>query len=269
MDFSEKIRNLRIQNNMTQEEFAEKVMVSRTAVSKWETGSGYPSLESLMIISEGFNVSIDGLLSKEDVQRKTQLEKSRRNQATIYSVIISILIIFVIRAVTLYGTSEKDIAKTLYFHLKNLNYQMIETSEMIDFAYNEGAVDYEMFEAVCKNLYMHCWETSKAIDEIADFRKDQYKNYEVFYIGDWASEIWFKVRSGAERLSDDEIKEIYSSIKLICDGWSELDWKGIGGYEEYDFKNDPGNMAEHIAAVTELADEEYYKLIHGYERKDD
>ena len=46
MELHEKIRTLRVQNHMTQEELAERVFVTRTAVSKWETGKGYPGIDS-------------------------------------------------------------------------------------------------------------------------------------------------------------------------------------------------------------------------------
>lgn len=52
---------------MTQEQFAEKLYVSRTAVSKWESGKGYPSIDSLKYISKLFNISIDELLSSEEI----------------------------------------------------------------------------------------------------------------------------------------------------------------------------------------------------------
>lgn len=51
MELSEKIQKLRKEHNMTQEQFAEKLFVSRTAVSKWETGRGMPSMESLQMIA--------------------------------------------------------------------------------------------------------------------------------------------------------------------------------------------------------------------------
>ena len=63
MEFNEKLQQLRKQNNMTQEQLAEKLYVSRAAVSKWESGKGYPNIESLKAISKLFSVSIDDLLS--------------------------------------------------------------------------------------------------------------------------------------------------------------------------------------------------------------
>ena len=67
MEFSKKIQELRNKNKLTQEQFAEKLYVSRTAVSKWESGKGYPSIDSLKDISKIFNVSIDELLSNEEI----------------------------------------------------------------------------------------------------------------------------------------------------------------------------------------------------------
>lgn len=65
MEFNEKLQELRKNKGLTQEELAEKLYVSRTAVSKWESGRGYPNIESLKEISKFFSVSIDELLSGE------------------------------------------------------------------------------------------------------------------------------------------------------------------------------------------------------------
>ena len=67
MEFNEKLQQLRKQNNMTQEQLAIKLYVSRTAVSKWESGKGWPNIESLKCISRVFSVSIDELLSSDEL----------------------------------------------------------------------------------------------------------------------------------------------------------------------------------------------------------
>ena len=67
MELSEKIQKLRKEHNMTQEQFAEKLFVSRTAVSKWETGRGMPSMESLQMIAKIFHITLDELLSTEEI----------------------------------------------------------------------------------------------------------------------------------------------------------------------------------------------------------
>lgn len=65
MEFSEKLQELRKSRGLTQEELAKALYVSRTAISKWESGRGYPSIDSLKEISKFFSVSIDDLLSGE------------------------------------------------------------------------------------------------------------------------------------------------------------------------------------------------------------
>lgn len=67
MEFNEKLQELRKQKGITQEELANALFVSRTAVSKWESGRGYPSIESLKQISKFFSVTVDELLSGEEV----------------------------------------------------------------------------------------------------------------------------------------------------------------------------------------------------------
>ena len=67
MEFHQKIQELRKQKGLTQEELAEALFVSRTAVSKWESGRGYPNIESLKEIAKFFGVSIDSLLSGDEL----------------------------------------------------------------------------------------------------------------------------------------------------------------------------------------------------------
>lgn len=67
MELHNKIQELRKKQNLTQEELAEKLYVSRTAISKWESGRGYPSIDSLKAISDYFDVSVDDLLSSDEL----------------------------------------------------------------------------------------------------------------------------------------------------------------------------------------------------------
>ena len=59
MEISEKVLQLRKANNLTQEELAEKLNVSRQSVSKWESGQTIPELEKLIDIRVGFTVTKD------------------------------------------------------------------------------------------------------------------------------------------------------------------------------------------------------------------
>lgn len=82
MEFNRKLQELRKQKGITQEELAEALFVSRTAISKWESGRGYPSIESLKAISRYYSVSIDELLSDDEIltiAEETARQKVRRH----------------------------------------------------------------------------------------------------------------------------------------------------------------------------------------------
>lgn len=65
MEFNVKLVQLRDKSNLTQEELAEKLGVSRAAIAKWESGGGIPNIQNIIAISELFDVSIDYLLKSK------------------------------------------------------------------------------------------------------------------------------------------------------------------------------------------------------------
>ena len=67
MELNKKLQELRKRKDLTQEELAEFLYVSRTAVSKWESGRGYPSMDSMKRLADFFGVTIDELLSDEEL----------------------------------------------------------------------------------------------------------------------------------------------------------------------------------------------------------
>ena len=75
MTFGQKLKKLRSDNGLTQEQLAEKIFVTRTAISKWETDNGYPSIDSLKQLSNLFNISIDELISDDDIKNKKLLDE--------------------------------------------------------------------------------------------------------------------------------------------------------------------------------------------------
>ncbi|MDQ0362051.1 helix-turn-helix domain-containing protein [Breznakia pachnodae] len=73
MDFGEKLKQIRKKRNLSQEQLADEMGVSRQAITKWETGRGMPDIENIKIISELFKMSLDELIyeeSKEDIQKE-------------------------------------------------------------------------------------------------------------------------------------------------------------------------------------------------------
>ncbi len=67
MEFNEKLQELRKARSLTQEDLAEALYVSRTAISKWESGRGYPNIDSLKEISRFFSVTIDELIYPDEM----------------------------------------------------------------------------------------------------------------------------------------------------------------------------------------------------------
>ena len=67
MTFGEKLKKLRNESGLTQDELAERLYVTRTAISKWETNKGYPNIESLKAIASFFSITVDDLLSSDEI----------------------------------------------------------------------------------------------------------------------------------------------------------------------------------------------------------
>ena len=79
MSFGENLKNVRKQRGITQEELSEILGVSRQAISKWESDSGYPETEKLIVISKTLNISIDYLLNDASVME----EKERTEEKSV------------------------------------------------------------------------------------------------------------------------------------------------------------------------------------------
>ncbi len=98
MEFNEKLQELRKQKGITQEELAEALFVSRTAVSKWESGRGYPNIDSLKALAKFFSVTVDELLSGDEllvVAEEDNKQKENRFRSLVFSLIdISALLLF-------------------------------------------------------------------------------------------------------------------------------------------------------------------------------
>ena len=121
MEFNEKLQELRKKKGLTQEELAEALYVSRAAVSKWESGRGYPNIDSLKAVANYFSVSIDELLSPEealDIAEEDSRQRERRIRDLVFGLldICALMLLFlplfaqrgegVIREVSLLSLSE-------------------------------------------------------------------------------------------------------------------------------------------------------------------
>ena len=90
MEFNKKLQDLRKNKNLTQEELAKALFVSRTAVSKWESGNGFPNIDSLRQISLFFGVSLDCLLSPSEALNIAQ-EDGKRKESRFCDLVFGLL----------------------------------------------------------------------------------------------------------------------------------------------------------------------------------
>ena len=90
MEFSQKLQQLRKQKGITQEQLADAIFVSRTAVAKWEQGKGYPNIDSLKDLAKIFAVTIDDLLSGEQLLCLAQTE-SKQKQKRFISLVFGLI----------------------------------------------------------------------------------------------------------------------------------------------------------------------------------
>lgn len=91
MTFGEKLKKLRSENGLTQAQLADKIFVTRTAVSKWETNEGYPSIDSLKEISNLFDISIDELISDADIKNKRSLDEKVKKRSYFSGIILLLI----------------------------------------------------------------------------------------------------------------------------------------------------------------------------------
>ena len=123
MEFYEKLQELRKSRGLTQEELAEELYVSRTAISKWESGRGYPSIDSLKEISKYFSVTIDDLLSGEKIITIAE----RENQSNIQNICDLLFAVIDILSLTLIFLPLYPKTVEGYVYSVNL-FEYVETS---------------------------------------------------------------------------------------------------------------------------------------------
>ena len=98
MKLNEKIIELRKKNGLSQEEFGEKINVSRQAISKWESEQTKPDIDKIKEIAKQFNVSFDYLLNDEidTEETKNDTKNNKRKHKTILKIILLIIVIYIL-----------------------------------------------------------------------------------------------------------------------------------------------------------------------------
>lgn len=217
MQLGQTIQNIRKENNLTQQQFAELFHVTRQTVSNWENEKSYPDLLTLVAISDNFNISLDKML-KEDIKMAEKLNKDI-NWAKRTKVVIAVLVgIIVLTAATWFlvwshyknvteNKFEEGLAKYEYSINKNSSvggYYVIKIDENTFFTlpnqkmpgYFDFAVDFH----------------AKDVDCYTKLNGEQVELCWTFYDGEGKHNI-DSVRinrgsEGARKLTDEEIKQL-------------------------------------------------------------
>jgi len=129
MEFKDKLQKLRKEKGLTQEELSAQLYVSRTAISKWESGRGFPAIDSLKAISRFFDVSIDDLLSENQIALSVEDSVNEESHffAAVFPSILDLLTValcFLPAFVDRTGGHAKS-ASLISLHLSNANLKII------------------------------------------------------------------------------------------------------------------------------------------------
>lgn len=100
MKFNENLKYLRKEANLTQEQFAEKLNVSRQAVTKWESGQSYPDIQNLKEMADMFNVTMDALVGDIGSKKESVINKK------INDVGYFIFAMIILLAISIFSISE-------------------------------------------------------------------------------------------------------------------------------------------------------------------
>ena len=90
MELSKQIKKYRAEANLSQEELADKVFVSRQTISNWENNKNYPDIKSLSLLSFNFNVSVDDLIKGDVEKMKEIIDEKEIKKLNFYSKILTI-----------------------------------------------------------------------------------------------------------------------------------------------------------------------------------
>lgn len=102
MELNKQIKKYRTMMNLSQEELAERIYVTRQTISNWETGKSYPDIHSLLLLSSLFNISLDSLIKGDlEIMRETVNKKEIQDFRFYGGIFTVLLLVTVITAVPL------------------------------------------------------------------------------------------------------------------------------------------------------------------------
>lgn len=104
MRLGERLKEYRNQEGLSQEQLAEKLNVSRQAVTKWENDKGIPDIDNLIVISDELNLSLDELLKgNENVKEKIISDSSAKK----WHILVIVYLVAIIAYITYFAIRHK------------------------------------------------------------------------------------------------------------------------------------------------------------------
>ena len=159
MEFNKKLQALRKQSGLTQEALAEKIYVSRAAISKWESGRGYPSVDSLKDLAKFFSVTVDELISGTEALRlaeKCEKEKSAERRNLVFAFLdVCVSLLFVMPLFALRG--DESIKSVALFNLIDVRLYL----KILYVAFSLGTVFFGIVMFALQNCRKPLWMKSK------------------------------------------------------------------------------------------------------------
>lgn len=200
--FSDKLKKLRLSKNLTQDQLAKLIYVSRSAVAKWEQNRGFPNIDALQRISKIFEVSIDDLLSDKElkilevINNKKKISLQRKIiiflsilTAIILIAFISLTVIYHPRTISKYVKSNSN---NNFVKIEIINYDediiVVEKSEADSFLNEILAI-----KVIPSYLFVQKVVSSYTVNLYYDDTVYQLNNY---YIYDGKTRTYFNIVNG-------------------------------------------------------------------------
>ena len=162
MKLSERIKQFRKENNLTQDSLAKMLFVSKQAISKWENDRGMPDVSLYPELAKILNVTVDELMGIDKKVETTQNIKEKKiNKKLIY---ILILIVVLISLLTMVLFLTKDIRKEKELYKKTENYIGYELPNVEKFDYVDVSSMPDMDQLKESNIYYFIFEDGLQVD---------------------------------------------------------------------------------------------------------
>ena len=271
MELGKNILKIRKENNLTQDDFAQKYFVTRQTISNWENGKSYPDLETLVKISNDYKISLDILLKGDNKMVKDISKKQKRYKWIILPIILYVILVIGIISVLIYAYNTQ-------YNLKGIsNILSIYIDENREKEYIGKLNGYEIYVEDLRVEEL-CFRTFNANSVSLEYAIDN----NLVSIKDWRRGAWYIFKDGDTEILRYETYEIaitkdeciirpiskYKSVDINCNNYDRyritlkkgntFDCELLG--EEYHFKiksiyNDNIVLTASNYGLTKLQDE--------------